>query len=124
MANLVPLRMRPMRLLMCVVLAMFLLEGAIADRSRVVRAEFSAPAGRCVQHRDKPWEHEGCGWEGVALRLQSEEGERPCSPVRLFIGAGEESRTPDLRITNALLYQLSYTGFVWGIKLLQTSGRF
>ena len=25
-------------------------------------------------------------------------------------GAGEESRTPDLRITNALLYQLSYTG--------------
>ena len=26
-------------------------------------------------------------------------------------GAGEESRTPDLRITNALLYQLSYTGF-------------
>jgi hypothetical protein len=26
------------------------------------------------------------------------------------IGAGEKSRTPDLRITNALLYQLSYTG--------------
>ena len=26
------------------------------------------------------------------------------------IGAGEESRTPDLRITNALLYQLSYAG--------------
>ena len=24
-------------------------------------------------------------------------------------GAGEEIRTPDLRITNALLYQLSYT---------------
>ena len=29
-----------------------------------------------------------------------------------FIGAGEKSRTPDLRITNALLYQLSYTGWV------------
>jgi hypothetical protein len=28
------------------------------------------------------------------------------------IGAGEKSRTPDLRITNALLYQLSYTGSV------------
>lgn len=28
----------------------------------------------------------------------------------LFSGAGERSRTPDLRITNALLYQLSYTG--------------
>ena len=27
-----------------------------------------------------------------------------------FRGAGEKSRTPDLRITNALLYQLSYTG--------------
>ena len=27
-----------------------------------------------------------------------------------FIGAGEMNRTPDLRITNALLYQLSYTG--------------
>ena len=27
-----------------------------------------------------------------------------------FDGAGEKSRTPDLRITNALLYQLSYTG--------------
>ncbi len=26
------------------------------------------------------------------------------------IGAGERSRTSDLRITNALLYQLSYTG--------------
>ena len=29
---------------------------------------------------------------------------------RIKIGAGEKSRTPDLRITNALLYQLSYTG--------------
>ena len=29
-----------------------------------------------------------------------------------LIGAGEKSRTPDLRITNALLYQLSYTGAV------------
>lgn len=31
-------------------------------------------------------------------------------PFLLKTGAGEESRTPDLRITNALLYQLSYTG--------------
>ena len=29
-----------------------------------------------------------------------------------MFGAGEESRTPDLRITNALLYQLSYTGTI------------
>ena len=27
-----------------------------------------------------------------------------------FSGAGDRSRTYDLRITNALLYQLSYTG--------------
>ena len=29
-----------------------------------------------------------------------------------FVGAGEGTRTPDLMITNQLLYQLSYTG-VW-----------
>ncbi len=29
-------------------------------------------------------------------------------------GAGEKSRTPDLRITNALLYQLSYAGVAFG----------
>ena len=28
-------------------------------------------------------------------------------------GAGEEIRTPDLRITNALLYQLSYFGNIY-----------
>ena len=27
-------------------------------------------------------------------------------------GAGEKNRTPDLRITSALLYQLSYKGIV------------
>ena len=31
-------------------------------------------------------------------------------PILDSDGAGERSRTPDLRITNALLYQLSYTG--------------
>ena len=35
----------------------------------------------------------------------------------VFLGAGEKSRTPDLRITNALLYQLSYTGTVQGREL-------
>ena len=28
----------------------------------------------------------------------------------LFVGAGRRTRTPDLLITNQLLYQLSYTG--------------
>src|SRR5207248_217081 len=36
----------------------------------------------------------------------------------LFIGAGEKSRTPDLRITNALLYQLSYTGVAASRRLI------
>ena len=35
------------------------------------------------------------------------------------IGAGEEIRTPDLRITNALLYQLSYTGAICLFTLAQ-----
>jgi hypothetical protein len=35
-----------------------------------------------------------------------------CNPLILLLnsGAGEENRTPDLLITNELLYQLSYTG--------------
>ena len=39
--------------------------------------------------------------------------------IRLFIfyGAGERTRTPDLRITNALLYRLSYTSIFDFIKL-------
>jgi hypothetical protein len=32
------------------------------------------------------------------------------SALRLLIGAGEMNRTPDLLITNELLYRLSYTG--------------
>ena len=31
------------------------------------------------------------------------------------VGAGKRSRTPDLRITNALLYQLSYAGTGVGV---------
>ncbi len=31
----------------------------------------------------------------------------------LFIGAGEMNRTPDLLITNELLYRLSYTGLAF-----------
>ena len=35
---------------------------------------------------------------------------QPLTAQQVLNGAGEKSRTPDLRITNALLYQLSYTG--------------
>ena len=48
-------------------------------------------------------------------------------------GAGEMNRTPDLLITNELLYRLSYTGFFlnsafdysqpWKFALLQRDGR-
>ena len=39
-------------------------------------------------------------------------------------GAGEEIRTPDLRITNALLYQLSYTGALFALaQELRTAKR-
>src|SRR5262245_19344709 len=34
-----------------------------------------------------------------------------------FLGADGRTRTVDLRITNALLYQLSYTGWVRGREL-------
>ena len=38
----------------------------------------------------------------------------------MVCGAGERSRTLDLLITNELLYQLSYTGFVRGIVRIST----
>ncbi len=48
---------------------------------------------------------------GAARRCRNNKAQ-PLGPGQVFdfIGAGEKSRTPDLRITNALLYQLSYAG--------------
>ena len=40
--------------------------------------------------------------------------ENPCGVEP--VGAGKRNRTPDLLITNELLYQLSYSGFVKIIK--------
>ena len=45
---------------------------------------------------------------GACLGRRHGKVSRRCKP--LASGAGRGSRTPDLRITNALLYQLSYTG--------------
>ena len=43
--------------------------------------------------------------------LASTKTHHPCAQYTPdFAGAGKRSRTPDLRITNALLYQLSYSG--------------
>ena len=44
-------------------------------------------------------------WRELAGRLNPD-----VVHIRAGPGAGERSRTPDLRITNALLYQLSYAG--------------
>jgi hypothetical protein len=46
---------------------------------------------------------------------RNDKGRHLCRP-RFTYGAGEKSRTPDLRITNALLYQLSYTGVALTIE--------
>lgn len=44
----------------------------------------------------------------------------PGRKAKTVCGAGERSRTLDLLITNELLYQLSYTGFVRGIVRIST----
>ncbi len=63
----------------------------------------------------------------LLISLRSPKGLEPCAAVcktpqskkpnlvgwakcLIFIGAGEMNRTPDLLITNELLYRLSYTG--------------
>ena len=50
----------------------------------------------------------GCGRKAKGLTSRQ--------PFVIVIGAGEKSRTPDLRITNALLYQLSYAGVAHGLR--------
>ena len=47
--------------------------------------------------------------EGGIFSIKNEELKIPCHKARDFFGAGERTRTPDLLITNQLLYQLSYT---------------
>ncbi len=41
--------------------------------------------------------------------LHKKKKPRTLAIPRLFLGAGSQTRTDDLRITNALLYRLSYT---------------
>ncbi len=45
-----------------------------------------------------------------AYDLKSKKGSPQWAALLTSSGAGKRSRTPDLRITNALLYQLSYAG--------------
>jgi hypothetical protein len=44
------------------------------------------------------------------IAFAQKKGQPERAALCFSIGAGERSRTPDLRITNALLYQLSYAG--------------
>jgi hypothetical protein len=59
---------------------------------------------------------EGRGHIGHALlsfgsAKQTGRPKAACLLVLRILGAGEMNRTPDLLITNELLYRLSYTGF-------------
>jgi hypothetical protein len=61
----------------------------------------------------RPREASGAWWSAPASFSQSQV--TPClgnvdRVVTAVVGADTASRTPDLRITNALLYQLSYVG--------------
>src|SRR6266496_3147819 len=86
-------------------------------RKRVVVPE-QAPRNSCICHRHRlPGAYPAAPCCALGARFKS----LPCLLWRLplpctyrhrFVGAGGRSRTLDLRITNALLYQLSYTGFV------------
>lgn len=57
---------------------------------------------------------EGAGFEPAKAEpadLQSAPfGHSGTPPTNFKVGAGRESRTPDLLITSQLLYQLSYAG--------------
>ena len=46
------------------------------------------------------------------MRLEHEERLKGNAETRVVIGARSRSRTNDLLITNQLLYQLSYAGYV------------
>ena len=65
------------------------------------------PCRSCAAVRLRDWQQRA--WQG---RRGAGKAKGHREGGLLEFGAGEESRTPDLRITNALLYQLSYTGLV------------
>jgi hypothetical protein len=78
----------------------------------------------------KPWRKCGCaslsskiikGW-GVG------QNKKTSAYADVFFGAGGVTRTPDLLITNQLLYRLSYTSkyliFVWSTTELYTTKRY
>jgi hypothetical protein len=51
------------------------------------------------------------------MRLHASKKPRDLAITGLWIGAGEMNRTPDLLITNELLYRLSYTGLLFLLSL-------
>ena len=69
------------------------------------------PCRSCAAVRLRDWQQRA--WQG---RRGAGKAKGHREGGLLEFGAGEESRTPDLRITNALLYQLSYTGLVLSLR--------
>ena len=71
------------------------------------------PEGECSRTQDQR--------ESDRL-IQAISVEKPANNVRVSEkknGAGKVTRTPDLRITNALLYQLSYAGSERAAKYIE-----
>ena len=72
-----------------------------------------------MSHRSLPGTHDGgvrqrgfrsCVHRGYPAPKSKKANPEELAQVLESVGAGDRSRTYDLRITNALLYQLSYTG--------------
>ena len=78
--------------------------GVAADRAAALRRRAKKGRGRAI----------GC--HGALSKLPARQ--------RKTSGAGEKSRTPDLRSTNALLYQLSYAGVAAAAESRRARGAF
>src|SRR5689334_12679502 len=72
-----------------------------------VAAQIRNYLGRRMAHRAFSQSPKGASLRAKAGCIPDS---RAAPEPAILKGAGEEIRTPDLRITNALLYQLSYTG--------------
>src|SRR5690606_17755782 len=73
--------------------------GRIVPRPAVAARPAAVPAD--IAHRQRPFRPGSGNKKG-----------QPWAALSNNSGAGKRSRTPDLRITNALLYQLSYAGLL------------
>ena len=82
------------------------LDGSLAISPSLIPASESGflPSGYMESYTARKWLHRGY------MEPEKQKANPEGLAFLLATGAGERSRTPDLRITNALLYQLSYAG--------------